>query len=275
MSSCHGFAATRRSRPGPARSSPANSRARSISRATTPTSPSREPTDRRLRSMSPPPTARCAIRGARTDTRVDARNAEVIARGRRSRAGRDLQRGRRVDRADRAAAAASSSTRSPPPAAITAPASWPAVKTEGNEQHASGPVNGGGPTITLRSTQGEIVVRDADDPGACRKRLRPPRPTASAVGTETERKLELALDPSRPALTRADLVSFRFSRGHRDLHQHSSARNFTRRSHAPSPRQGPRRLRRVGDRAAASSPPIASRRSTTCSAPASPTRARC
>ena len=113
------------------------------------------PGDRRRRSTSPPPTARCGSAASRTDTRVDARNAEVDPR-------------------DRAAAPSPSTARANEPIELTAPPRrlparcglhrrrpdhgcprrWPAVKTEGNEQHASGPVNGGGPTITLRATAG-------------------------------------------------------------------------------------------------------------------------
>ena len=130
------------------------------------------------------------IRGARTDTRVDARNAEVILEVAQPAPVAVYSEGERVDRADRAAAAASGSMRPPPPAAKSPRrASWPAVTTEGNEQHASGAVNGGGPTITLRSTQGEIVVRDADDPAPA-ERPAPPRPPRPPSAPKLERKLE-------------------------------------------------------------------------------------
>ena len=129
------------------------------------------------------------IRGARTDTRVDARNAEVIlevaqpapvavySEGNESIELTAPRGGFRLDAASTAGGQ------------ITAPASWPAVTTEGNEQHASGSVNGGGPAITLRSTQGEIVVRDADDPAPA-ERPAPPRPPRPPSAPKLERKLE-------------------------------------------------------------------------------------
>jgi len=129
------------------------------------------------------------VRGARTDTRVDARNSEVIVDVAQpapvavySEGGESIELtgprgGFRLDAVSTAGGQ------------ITAPASWPAVKTEGNEQHASGSVNGGGPTITLRSTQGEIVVRDAGDPmpAEAPAKPRPPRPPSAP---KLERKLE-------------------------------------------------------------------------------------
>ena len=51
------------------------------------------------------------------------------------------------------------------------------------------PVNGGGPTITLRSTQGEIVVRNAGDPTPAEAPA-PPRPPRPPSAPKLERKLE-------------------------------------------------------------------------------------
>jgi hypothetical protein len=71
---------------------------------------------------------------------------------------------------------------------ITAPASLPSVKTEGTEQIAVGAVNGGGPTITLRSTEGEIVVRSADERPAAEAPA-PPRPPSPPSPPKLEREL--------------------------------------------------------------------------------------
>ena len=47
-------------------------------------------------------------------------------------------------------------------AQITAPSSLPSVKTDGNEQRASGRVGGGGPTITLRASRAAITLKIDD-----------------------------------------------------------------------------------------------------------------
>ena len=128
------------------------------------------------------------IRGARSDTRVDARNAEVIlevalaapiavsSEGSESIELTAPRGGFQIEAISTAGGQ------------ITAPASWPAVKTEGKEQHVSGAVNGGGPIISLRSTEGEIVVRNAGQPASAEAPAppRPPRPPAPKL----ERKLE-------------------------------------------------------------------------------------
>ena len=129
------------------------------------------------------------IRGARTDTRVDARNADVVVDVAQaapvavySEGGGSIELtaprgGFQLDAASTAGGQ------------ISAPASWPAVKTAGSEQHASGAVNGGGPIITLRSTQGEIVVRDAGDPVPAGVPA-PPRPPRPPSAPKLERKLD-------------------------------------------------------------------------------------
>ena len=156
--------------------------------ATTPTSRSSAST----RSKAPlhvtatngdgPHSRRCAPTRASTGA-----TPKSIVDGRAAGAGRDLQRRRRVDRADRAAAAAITlDAVADRRRRITRRTTWPAVKTEGDEQHAAGAVNGGGPTITLRATQGEIVVRSADD-----------RPTAATAAT---RRPPAAAETRAPAL---------------------------------------------------------------------------
>jgi hypothetical protein len=127
------------------------------------------------------------IRGARTDTRVDARNAEVI-----------LEVARPAPIAVYSEGGASIELTAPrggfqldavsTGGQISAPASLPAVKTEGGEQHAAGAVNGGGPTITLRSTGGEIVVRSADDAPSAEAPA-PPQPPRPPSAPKLERKL--------------------------------------------------------------------------------------
>ena len=42
---------------------------------------------------------------------------------------------------------------------LTVPPGLPEVKTTENEQRASGAVGGGGPTVTLRSSRGNITIR--------------------------------------------------------------------------------------------------------------------
>ncbi|MEO7274288.1 MAG: DUF4097 family beta strand repeat-containing protein [Vicinamibacterales bacterium] len=127
------------------------------------------------------------IRGARTDTRVDARNAAVILEVARptpiavySEGGETIEL--TAPRGGYQLDAVSTGGQ------ITAPGSLPAVKTEGREQHAAGPVNGGGPTITLRSTEGEIVLRSGDEAPAAEAPL-PPRPPRPPSAPTLERKL--------------------------------------------------------------------------------------
>jgi hypothetical protein len=47
-------------------------------------------------------------------------------------------------------------------AELTVPSGLPDVKSTGEERRATGPVDGGGPTITLRNTHGTIVLRARD-----------------------------------------------------------------------------------------------------------------
>ena len=77
----------RRDDPGPGRRDrrQRTRKARSTSRATTPTSPSRQPERSKAPIHVTATNGSVRIRGARTDTRVDARNAEVDPRASRSR----------------------------------------------------------------------------------------------------------------------------------------------------------------------------------------------
>jgi hypothetical protein len=58
---------------------------------------------------------------------------------------------------------------------LTLPAGLPEVQTTANEQRATGPVGGGGPTITLRSSRGPIVVKEAEH----KKREDAPKPSGT------------------------------------------------------------------------------------------------
>jgi hypothetical protein len=106
------------------------------------------------------------INGARTDTRVDARNAEVtVSLARPTTLAVYADGGEQVEVTPAPGgfefdAVTSGGGR------ISAPDklgdSKIAVKVENAEQRASGVVNGGGPTITVRATHGEIVLRTPD-----------------------------------------------------------------------------------------------------------------
>jgi Toastrack DUF4097 len=121
------------------------------------------------------------LRGVRSETRIDAHNAEVVvamaqpaavavyADGGESMEITSPRGGFQLD------AVASAGGR------ITVPDKLVDVKIDNAEQRAEGPVNGGGPTITLRATQGEIVVRGPESmltPEAPRPPA-PPRPPAA------------------------------------------------------------------------------------------------
>jgi len=99
------------------------------------------------------------LTGVRSETRVDARNAEVMVS---------------MDRPAKLSifAEGGESVELTPPkggfdldASITGggrivvPDKYIDVKTEGQEQHATGPIHGGGPVVTLRAADGEIVIR--------------------------------------------------------------------------------------------------------------------
>jgi DUF4097 and DUF4098 domain-containing protein YvlB len=120
------------------------------------------------------------IRGVRSETRIDARNAEiVVGLAQPASVAVYAEGGEQMEITPPAGgfeldAVATAGGR------ITVPEKLFDVKVDGAEQRASGAVNGGGPTITLRATHGEIVVRapesertpDAPHPP------RPPRPPA-------------------------------------------------------------------------------------------------
>jgi hypothetical protein len=67
---------------------------------------------------------------------------------------------------------------------LVVPEGLPEVKTSGNEQRASGPVGGGGPTITLRASRAEMTIKINDGPattppaGPGSARPAPPAPPA-------------------------------------------------------------------------------------------------
>ena len=63
-------------------------------------------------------------------------------------------------------------------AQITAPPGVPAVKTDGNEQRASGRVGGGGPTITLRASRATITLKVNDGTTTLPAVPPPPAPPA-------------------------------------------------------------------------------------------------
>jgi DUF4097 and DUF4098 domain-containing protein YvlB len=126
------------------------------------------------------------IRGARTDTRVDSRNADVVLEVAQAAPIAVYSEGNESIELTAPRGGFLLDAVSTAGGQITAPAAWPAVKADGTEQHAKGAINGGGPTITLRSTQGEIVVRSADDPAPPR-RPAPPRPPAPP---KLERRLQ-------------------------------------------------------------------------------------
>jgi hypothetical protein len=101
-----------------------------------------------------------SVRGLRTDGRIDSRNAEV-----------DVV----VERAAPLAIYADGEpVQLTPPSTgyqldamanggrITLPDGTLSVSTNGEQQRASGPVRGGGATITIRTTRGDIVVRPRD-----------------------------------------------------------------------------------------------------------------
>lgn len=99
-----------------------------------------------------------SVKGLRTEGRIDVRGADVEVT---------------VDRAAPLAiySEGGDSIDLTPPAAgyqldaiagngtITVPEGAPQVATSGQEQRATGPVKGGGPTITIRSARGSITVR--------------------------------------------------------------------------------------------------------------------
>lgn len=128
------------------------------------------------------------IRGIRSETRIDARNAEVILSVAQPVAvavyadgGEDVEitpppGGYRLD-------AVATAGR------ITVPEGLADVKVEGAEQRAVAAVNGGGPTLTLRGTHGEIVVRSAESPLTPEAPPRPPAPP-SPPAPKTLQKLE-------------------------------------------------------------------------------------
>jgi DUF4097 and DUF4098 domain-containing protein YvlB len=129
------------------------------------------------------------IRGARTDTRVDSRNADVVLEVAQAAPIAVYSEGNESIELTAPRGGFLLDAVSTAGGQITAPAAWPGVKTEGSEQHAKGAVNGGGPTITLRSTQGEIVVRSADDPRPAEAPA-PPHPPRPPVPPKLERRLE-------------------------------------------------------------------------------------
>ena len=127
------------------------------------------------------------LRGVRSETRVDAHNAEIA-----------------VGMAQPVAVAVYADGGEPieitPPRGgfqldavatgggrITVPSGVVEVKTDNAEQRAVGPVNGGGPTITLRATNGEIVVRGADSEEAPLA-PKPPRPPHPPLPPKLERR---------------------------------------------------------------------------------------
>lgn len=121
------------------------------------------------------------INGARTDTRIDARNAEVtVSLARPTTLAVYADGGEQVEVTPAPGgfqfdAVTSGGGR------ISAPDklgdSKIAVKVENAEQRASGVVNGGGPTITVRATRGEIVLRTPDSVRMPEAR-EPPKPPA-------------------------------------------------------------------------------------------------
>jgi hypothetical protein len=114
------------------------------------------------------------LRGVRGETRIDAHHAEVIVSiaepapvsiysdGGESMEVTPPRGGYQLD------AAATSGGE------LNLPEKLAPVEVDGAEQKASRAINGGGPTITLRATQGEIVVREAGWP----ERPDAPRPPA-------------------------------------------------------------------------------------------------
>jgi hypothetical protein len=121
------------------------------------------------------------LEGLRSETRVDARNAEVVVSLARPAAVEiHAEGGEQVEvtvppggfKLDAIATAGGR---------ITVPEGLVDVTSHGGEQRASGSVGAGGPTITVRATEGEIVLRGSDAlPRAeAPEPPRPPRPPAA------------------------------------------------------------------------------------------------
>jgi hypothetical protein len=120
------------------------------------------------------------LQGVQSDTRVDARNAEVLVSLARpatlevhAEGGEPVEitvppGGFQID------AVATSGGR------ITAPEGLIEITSDEGEQRASGSVRGGGPMITVRAREGEIVLRSSGSPprDEAPARPRPPRPPA-------------------------------------------------------------------------------------------------
>jgi DUF4097 and DUF4098 domain-containing protein YvlB len=106
------------------------------------------------------------IDGARTETRIDARNAEVTVSLTRPAAIAVYSEGGEQVEVTAPPGGFELDAVTTGGGRITVPDKLGDtkvdVKTDGSEQRASAAVNGGGPTITLRATHGEIVVRTPD-----------------------------------------------------------------------------------------------------------------
>jgi hypothetical protein len=129
------------------------------------------------------------MNGVASETRVDARNAEVVigiarraklsvyAEGNESMEVTLPTGGIELDVATTAGGR------------ISIPDTLAAVSTTGSEQRAAGRVLGGGPAVTLRATEGEITVRAADSPETPAP-AKPPTPPTPPRPPELPPKLE-------------------------------------------------------------------------------------
>jgi hypothetical protein len=109
--------------------------------------------------------------GVRSETRVDARNAEVVLRLAQPAKVSVYAEGNESIEVTLPAGGVELDVATTAGGRISVAENVAAVTTDGTEQRATGRLLGGGPTVTLRATEGEITIRA---PGS----LEPPTPPA-------------------------------------------------------------------------------------------------
>jgi hypothetical protein len=121
-----------------------------------------------------------------TETRVDARETEVTVALLRPTALTVSNEGGGTIEVTPAAGGLAIDVLTTGSGTITAPEGYPSVETQGTGQRLAGAISGGGPAITLRAADGDIVIRTAGSAPAPRPARRernpgppkPPRPPA-------------------------------------------------------------------------------------------------